>query len=881
MALFAERQDVSAWDVWRKHKGAQKKAEREYSREVSNHAEEGTSEVLGGAQWTKAAMEEYATLSHEEKARLQEEADRANKERREVEFNGNNEFIRAEKVRNLGEILGKLAKQIEEELGWVVLFMAGSVDKMGNVSDLIHTTAKQSNGKDFITHLAEQLQISPPRLGNEWFNFIEDIYDLISVQHTGKDRGQESGDTTKTVDSTKAGGDGEFNKGKDTMTTPWEVEDSGEGTSNIGSGASNVTSSEGDVLRGEGDDGGRLDVATDGGEALCAIDMASRPSTENSHSTDDMADRTGQRKLESGGDVQMAAGEASQEVLRAFSGSQCAGEAAVKASGVRGALGKAAQKKSTRGKLWADSSAEQVTDTIPMIAGRVLGLSYKKGKAGQWHAVCTTTNRVWYPQQTPTPKGLLEDIEVQRVKDMLSEAESAVNKYQKELAAHAQKAINSEVQARNRKKREERVAQNAAQQREKAVKGLDKAVERAEKLGINVRSKGGRLDPVSLGGSSNDEEFARALQRMYDDEDSNDDIHDGRRLTVFDRYTLRWSPPLGKVTKAGGGEDEKGKGKELPDGLAAANRHEKGYRRDKNNGDRTEGERDEDKDDERDQGRDDGRPEGDILLIKKETPREVRVVFWTKNNARPTAEIIEVHDNQIRLTDFNIVMTEYNLTAVSFFQVWSYRNFTWHGGHSLRSRIDIGLSNVLLARLNGVRLCPGLGLEIHALKLGVNPRLGDYSIKWCWEKGADVEGVWPSSDEVDSDGGWMPKTISATRAGRRKTVAQADKVRSDRGEGPSRRDRFPLSQALTKARKTPTRRLLDAGGFKKAEMSGETISISESSEEDKPARKKRRVLSKPGDDVIDISDDDPLGIAVAAAIDRDGRGIIEVLSDST
>ncbi|PCH40512.1 hypothetical protein WOLCODRAFT_150564 [Wolfiporia cocos MD-104 SS10] len=379
MALFAERRDVSAWDVWRKHKGVQKKAEREYSREVSDHAEEGTSEVLGGAQWTKAAMEEYATLSHEEKARLQEEADRANKERREVEFNGNNEFIRAEKVRNLGEILGKLAKQIEEELGWVVLFMAGGVDEMGNVSDLIHTTAKQSNGKDFITHLAEQLQISPPRLGNEWFNFIEDIYDPVSVQRTGEDRGQESGDTTKTVDSTKAGGDGEFNKGKDTMTTPWEVEDSGEGTSNIGSGASNVTSSEGDVLRGEGDDGGRLDVATDGGEALCAIDTASRPSTENSHSTDDMADRMGQRKLESGGDVQMAAGEASQEVLRAFSGSQCAGEAAVKASGARGALGKAAQKKSTRGKLWADSSAEQVTDTIPMIAGR--GARVRKASA--------------------------------------------------------------------------------------------------------------------------------------------------------------------------------------------------------------------------------------------------------------------------------------------------------------------------------------------------------------------------------------------------------------------------------------------------------------------------------------------------------------------
>lgn len=63
---------------------------------MSDHAEEGTSEVLGGAQWTKAAMEEYATLSHEEKARLQEEADRANKECREVEFNGNNEFIRAE-----------------------------------------------------------------------------------------------------------------------------------------------------------------------------------------------------------------------------------------------------------------------------------------------------------------------------------------------------------------------------------------------------------------------------------------------------------------------------------------------------------------------------------------------------------------------------------------------------------------------------------------------------------------------------------------------------------------------------------------------------------------------------------------------------------------
>ncbi|PCH40511.1 hypothetical protein WOLCODRAFT_150563 [Wolfiporia cocos MD-104 SS10] len=337
------------------------------------------------------------------------------------------------------------------------------------------------------------------------------------------------------------------------------------------------------------------------------------------------------------------------------------------------------------------------------------------------------------------PKGLLEDIEVQRVKDMLSEAESVANKYQKELAVHAQKAINSEVQARNRKKREERAARNAAQQREKAVKGLDKAVERAEKLGINVRSKGGRLDPVSLGGSSNDEEFARALQRMYDDEaealrgqglvpsgaiasagmaksdykreissyrdsDSDNDIHDGGQLTVFDRYALRWSPPLGKVTKVGGGEDEKGKGKELPGGLAAANRHEKGYRRDKNNGDRTEGERDEDEDDECDQGRDDGRPEGDVLLIKKETPRKVRVVFWTKNNARPTAEIIKVHDNQIRLTDFNVVVTEYNLTAVSFFQVWSYRDFTWHGGHSLRSRIDIGLSNVLLARLNGVRL---------------------------------------------------------------------------------------------------------------------------------------------------------------------------------
>lgn len=46
-------------------------------------------------------------------------------------------YLHYRKVRNLGEILAKLAKQIEEELGWVVLFMAGGVDEMGNVSDLM------------------------------------------------------------------------------------------------------------------------------------------------------------------------------------------------------------------------------------------------------------------------------------------------------------------------------------------------------------------------------------------------------------------------------------------------------------------------------------------------------------------------------------------------------------------------------------------------------------------------------------------------------------------------------------------------------------------------------------------------------------------------